>query len=254
LPRRSSDHLAHQNEDSPAEWPSEDGVRPGRVRTGRWLPAHARVAHAPAIGAVDSSAAARRDSAVALPYAGLKINGIFKDNMVLQRNQKVSVYGSATPSSKVTVAFNGQKKSTKADESGNWELKLDPMKKSFQPQKLVVNSDKSNEAVAVTNVLIGDVWLCGGQSNMEHGFGTYPLLKSQAAEINNPDIRSIVMERRSFARPEEEIILKESFADAWHEARQPWMMPLSPFGGSQGDFGGFPRQTEGQKLNTRPGI
>ncbi|RKY11862.1 MAG: hypothetical protein DRP65_02990 [Planctomycetota bacterium] len=161
-------------------------------------------------------------------YADLQLNGIFKDNMVLQRRAKVSVYGNAAPSSEVTVAFNGQKKSTKADKKGVWELKLDPMKKSFEPQKLVVNSDKSKKPVAISNVLTGDVWLCGGQSNMDRGFGAYPLLKSQAAEIDNPDIRSIIMERRSIAKPEEAVIVKKPFADAWHEACEPWMMPLSP--------------------------
>ncbi|MBM4104190.1 MAG: sialate O-acetylesterase [Planctomycetes bacterium] len=160
--------------------------------------------------------------------ADLQLNGIFKDNMVLQRDQRVSIYGSATPSSKVTVTFNGQKKSVYADNSGNWELKLDPMKKSFDPQKLVADSGQGKEQVAISNVLVGDVWLCGGQSNMEHWFETYPLLKEKAKEINNPDIRSVIMERREVDRPEEAVILKKPFTGAWHEAREPWVMPLSP--------------------------
>jgi sialate O-acetylesterase len=161
-------------------------------------------------------------------YADLQLNGIFKDNMVLQRDQEVSVYGIATPSSKVNVTFNGQKKSVYADNSGGWELKLDPMKKSFEPQKLVVESDQSKDRLVISNVLVGDVWLCSGQSNMEHWFETYPLLKSQAKEINNPDVRSVIMEKRDAAKPEEAVILKKPFADAWHEAREPWVMPLSP--------------------------
>jgi sialate O-acetylesterase len=161
-------------------------------------------------------------------YADLRFNGLFKDNMVLQRDQRVSVYGSATPSSKVTIAFNGQKKSVYADDSGNWELKLDPMKKSFEPQKLVVGSEESKEQVVISNVLVGDVWLCSGQSNMEHWFESYPQLKEKAKEINNPDIRSVILERREVARPEDAVIFKKPFADAWHEAREPWMMPLTP--------------------------
>ncbi len=157
-----------------------------------------------------------------------ELSPLFKDNMVLQRGQKVSVYGSATPGSTLTVTFNGQKKNTKADKSGNWELKLKPMKKSFSPQKLVVTSKKSNEQAAVGNVLIGDVWLCSGQSNMEVWFGRYTLLKDRAKDINNPDVRSILMARRSFAEPVEDILPKGPFADAWHEAREPWVSPLSP--------------------------
>jgi sialate O-acetylesterase len=161
-------------------------------------------------------------------YADLQLNGIFKDNMVLQRDQMVSVYGIATPSSKVNVTFNGQKKSVYADNSGSWELKLDPMKKSFESQKLVVESDQSKDQLVISNVLVGDVWLCGGQSNMERWFESYTLLKEKAKEINNSDIRSVIMEKREVARPEEAVILKKPFADAWHEAREPWMMLLSP--------------------------
>jgi sialate O-acetylesterase len=160
--------------------------------------------------------------------ADLRLSGIFKDNMVLQRDQKVSVYGSATPSSRVTITFDEQKKSTYADGSGNWEVKLDPMKKSFEPQTLVVDSGQSKERLVISNVLVGDVWLCSGQSNMEHWFETYPLLKEKAKEINNPDIRSVIMERRDAAQPEETVIFKKPFADAWHEAREPWVMPLTP--------------------------
>ncbi|MCK5564069.1 MAG: hypothetical protein KAJ07_02390 [Planctomycetes bacterium] len=157
-----------------------------------------------------------------------ELSAVFKDNMVLQRGQKVSVYGIATPSSELTVTFNGQKKSTKADKSGSWELKLKPMKKSFSPQKLVVTSKKSKEQVVISNVLIGDVWLCSGQSNMERWFGIYPLLKDRTKEINNPDVRSIVMAKRSLPEPDEEIVPKKQFADAWHQAREPWVSPLSP--------------------------
>ena len=128
---------------------------------------------------------------------------IFGDNMVLQRDQEVSVYGNATPSSEVMVAFNGQTKRTQADPSGSWQLKLAPMNKSFEPEELVVKSDKCEEPVVISNVVVGDVWLCSGQSNMERWFEAYPLLKSQAAEINNPGIRSIVMARRSFDEPDE---------------------------------------------------
>ena len=158
----------------------------------------------------------------------ISLNGIFKDNMVLQRDQKVSVYGNAAPGSEVVVVFNGQTKRTKADVSGSWQLKLDPMSKSFSPQNLMVTSDQCNEPVAISNVLIGDVWLCSGQSNMERRFESYPLLKDRAKGINNPDVRSIVMAKRSLPEPDEEIVPKEPFADAWHPATQPWVSPLSP--------------------------
>ena len=161
-------------------------------------------------------------------YADLTLNMLFKDGMVLQRDQRVSVYGSETPGSRVTVTFNGQTKSTEADDSGNWELKLDPMKQSFLPQILMVTSDKYDKPVTVRNVLIGDVWLCSGQSNMERWFELYPLLKDRANDINDPDIRSIVMEKNEAAKPQEAIVPKAPFRDAWRAAQKPWVMPLSP--------------------------
>jgi len=157
-----------------------------------------------------------------------ELSPLFKDNMVLQRNQKVSIYGTATAGTEITVTFNSQKKRTKANSSGNWELKLNPMKRSFAPKKLVVTAKKSSEQVVIDNVLIGDVWLCSGQSNMERWFGSYPLLKGRTKKINNPDVRSIVMAKRSFAEPDEQIVPKKPFVDAWRPAREPWMMPLSP--------------------------
>jgi sialate O-acetylesterase len=158
----------------------------------------------------------------------LQLNALFKDNMVLQRDAKVSVYGSAPPGSRVTVSFNGQQIGAQADEQGDWELKLGPLKKSFQPQELVVASVTGKESVSITNVLVGDVWLCGGQSNMELGFGHYSLLAGKASAIRDSDIRSIIMERRSAGRPEEAVVVKPPFADAWREAREPWVDPLSP--------------------------
>jgi sialate O-acetylesterase len=161
-------------------------------------------------------------------YANLALNGIFKDNMVLQCDQKVSVYGTDIPSSRVTVHFGEQQKSTITDESGRWELKLDPMKKSFNPQKLVVNSDEGKEQVTISNVVVGDVWLCSGQSNMERWFGLYPLLKEKAGEINNPDIRGIILEKQDAAEPQDSVILRKMFVDAWHEAKDPYVMQFSP--------------------------
>ncbi len=160
--------------------------------------------------------------------ADLKLDGIFKNNMVLQRDQKVSIYGNAAPASRVTVAFNGQVKTVTADESGDWELKLEAMEKSFTPRKLTVTSDKARETVVLSNVLIGEVWLCSGQSNIERGFGTYPLLAGRAGEIDDPHIRSVIIERCGAESPRDEVSFDEPFTDGWHEAKEPWVTPLPP--------------------------
>ena len=98
-------------------------------------------------------------------YAEVKLSTIFGDNMVLQRNVKVPIHGTAAPREKVTVQFNGQKVSTTADSTGKWIVYLAPMPACKKGQDIKIYSDKN--AVTVKNVLIGEVWLCSGQSNME---------------------------------------------------------------------------------------
>lgn len=95
--------------------------------------------------------------------AAVKLNSLFSDNMVVQRNAEVPVWGWAAEGEKITIKFNGQQLETIAKE-GKWMLKLKPMKESELPQNLVVEGQNT---ITVKNVLIGEVWICAGQSNME---------------------------------------------------------------------------------------
>ncbi|MCX7008164.1 MAG: sialate O-acetylesterase, partial [Kiritimatiellaeota bacterium] len=92
--------------------------------------------------------------------AGLKMGAPFSDHMVLQRDTAVPVWGTAAPSEIVTVEFAGQKKTVTADASGKWLVKLDPLPANGEPRALKVNS------LVLADVLVGNVWLCSGQSNM----------------------------------------------------------------------------------------
>ena len=96
--------------------------------------------------------------------AFVKPNSIFANNMVLQRNMRVPVWGYASADEKVVVQFNGQKQVTQSKD-GKWLLYLEPMKESSTPLTMIVTG--SNNEVKITNILIGEVWLCAGQSNME---------------------------------------------------------------------------------------
>ncbi|MDB6016309.1 MAG: sialic acid-specific 9-O-acetylesterase [Pedosphaera sp.] len=108
--------------------------------------------------------------AATLPlHAEIRISGVFADHMVLQREAQVPVWGWAAAGEEVTVAFFGQKKTVTADAAGNWSVKLDPMPASTEPHELIATA-KSNTVLSkikVGDVLVGDVWLCSGQSNME---------------------------------------------------------------------------------------
>ncbi|MCB0518787.1 MAG: beta galactosidase jelly roll domain-containing protein [Lewinellaceae bacterium] len=96
--------------------------------------------------------------------SSLQLHSLFNDNAVLQRNVPIPVYGTAQPAATVTVALNGQSKNGKADSSGRWMIKLDP-EQAGGPYDLEVRSGK--EKRVVHNILVGEVWLCSGQSNMD---------------------------------------------------------------------------------------
>ncbi len=112
---------------------------------------------------------------LALPaHAALQLGSPFADHMVLQRERPAPVWGAASPGDRVFVAFAGQVKIAVADADGRWSVNLDPLPASDAPRSLMVTSPGSNETVRVEDVLVGEVWLCGGQSNMERQLGPRP--------------------------------------------------------------------------------
>ncbi len=88
---------------------------------------------------------------------------IFGDSMVLQRDKPAPVWGWAVPGERVTVSFAGQSKSAVAGDDGKWMVVLDPLRLSAEPQTLTI---AGKETVEIKEVLVGDVWICSGQSNM----------------------------------------------------------------------------------------
>jgi sialate O-acetylesterase len=104
---------------------------------------------------------------ISLAHAEVKLASIFSDNAILQRDQEVSVWGWATPGKKITVSFAGQtKKITANKNSGKWTILLDSMPASVENRELTATEEKSN-TVTIKNILVGEIWLASGQSNME---------------------------------------------------------------------------------------
>lgn len=106
--------------------------------------------------------------------AEVRLASPFGDHMVLQQGRPVPVWGTAAPGEKVTVAFAGQKVSTIADATGRWRINLKKLKASATPRELVVTSGNPKSGIEnqkFSDVLVGEVWLCGGQSNMERQLG-----------------------------------------------------------------------------------
>jgi sialate O-acetylesterase len=140
----------------------------------------------------------------AIPANSLRLPAIFGDNMVLQQEQALPVWGWCAPGSRVVVKFAGQSKSARADKDGHWLVKLSKLKASFEPQSLVVESGTTK---VFTNVLVGEVWLCSGQSNMEKPIGDQPGQKpcfnapEELAAANYPNIRLFKVEKTLSPKP-----------------------------------------------------
>jgi sialate O-acetylesterase len=96
---------------------------------------------------------------------GLCVSNVFQTNMVIQRDKPVAVWGWATAGKKVAVEFAGHKADATAGQDGSWRVGLPAMPASTTPQTMTVKD--TEETLRLTNILIGDVWVLGGQSNME---------------------------------------------------------------------------------------
>lgn len=107
----------------------------------------------------------------ALACADVKLPQIITDHMILQRGVDAPIWGWADQGERVTVRFAGQTKTATPDKEGRWQIKLDPLKASKQGRELVV---KGNNTVTVKDVLVGEVWLASGQSNMVSGIKQVP--------------------------------------------------------------------------------
>ncbi len=105
--------------------------------------------------------------ALATPaWAKVRTAKIFSDNMVLQRNQPVPVWGWSDPGDEVTVTFAGQTKTVRADTNGAWRITLKRMPASPEPRTMAIRSRAGNPETTIEGVLVGEVWFCSGQSNM----------------------------------------------------------------------------------------
>jgi sialate O-acetylesterase len=141
-------------------------------------------------------------------HAELKLAALFSDNMVLQQDMPVPVWGTGCAGEQVTVEFAGQKKSAKAGPTGRWQLKLDPLAASSEPRELKVTTDgPQSEIRKLSGVLVGEVWICSGQSNMERQLGPRegqkPLdnWEQEAASANYPLIRHFAVARKGTDAP-----------------------------------------------------
>ncbi|QIK61088.1 sialate O-acetylesterase [Dysgonomonas sp. HDW5A] len=144
-------------------------------------------------------------------HAELKLPAIFSNNMLLQQNTEVKLWGWADKGLTVSISpsWSEQKYTAKADNSGKWNLTIPTPAGSYQTYTISISDNKSN--IIFNNVLVGEVWLCSGQSNMEmpmKGFKNQPILGSNEAILRskNKNIRLITVKRASSLSPQDDII------------------------------------------------
>lgn len=131
-------------------------------------------------------------------FADVRLPSIFSDHMVLQRGQQNPIWGQAEAGESIQVTINGQTHRTTADASGKWRIELEPME-AGGPYALTVSA---RNTITFAEVLVGEVWMCSGQSNMQ-----WDLQKTNHAEVeivsaNRPQIRLLTVPHRGTQEPQ----------------------------------------------------
>jgi sialate O-acetylesterase len=152
---------------------------------------------------------------VSISFAEVKLPAIFGDNMVLQQQSDVAIWGKAKASStvRVTTSWNNKSYSVQAGKDGNWKVKVATVK-AGGPYVVTISDGKE---LKLNNVLLGEVWVCSGQSNMEmpvKGFRNQPIVGSNQAlaESDNPDIHLITVTKKTSLTP------LDDFTGSWSVA------------------------------------
>lgn len=120
---------------------------------------------------------------ISLLSADVKLPGIFGDHMVLQAGTKLPVWGTAAAGEKVTVTVGGETGSATTGADGKWLVSLEPLKAGTAPLTMTVTGKNT---LTFSDVLVGDVWICSGQSNMEFGLNMEWDAKDQVAQADVP--------------------------------------------------------------------
>lgn len=134
-------------------------------------------------------------------YADVRLPKLFADHMVLQRSKPIPVWGWANAKEKITVLFNGQTKTVKAGKDGKWMLQLDAAT-AGGPFELTV---KGKNTITINDVLVGEVWICSGQSNMEWSVRNTNNAEKEMATANYPMIHHFLVAKDVSDKPLDDI-------------------------------------------------
>jgi len=141
--------------------------------------------------------------------AEMTVANIFSDNMVLQRRSSAPVWGWAAPGETVTVSFKGQSISAVADIDGKWMVELSPSEADSTGSEMEIKT--VSEKKTIKNVLVGEVWLCSGQSNMQFNLSQTLNGKDDVASAERPLIRLLTISREPSDIPVDNIEDKDKW-------------------------------------------
>lgn len=144
-------------------------------------------------------------SQAATTATGLRLPALFTDSMVVQRGKPIPVWGWAKSGADVRVVFGRSVRETKADGTGKWRVDLPAIKKPGGPYTLHVHAGRK---IAIRDVLVGDVWVCSGQSNMAWTVTQAAQPKAEIANAKFPKIRLFHVPRLARETPQTEIKAK----------------------------------------------
>ena len=131
-------------------------------------------------------------------HADVTVGGLFSEHMVLQRDVPLPVWGTAEPDEVVTVTVDGRSAAVRADAQGRWQVKLDPLS-AAGPHQMVISGQNT---ITIDDVLVGEVWICSGQSNMAFQVQRALNPEEEITAADHPRIRLFVVPRHPADEPQ----------------------------------------------------
>ena len=156
------------------------------------------------IGALLLGSTAGHRLHAAEPQPAFRTAGIFTDHMVLQRDQPLPVWGWAAPGRAVTVEVGPHSARTRANAEGRWRVTLPALESAKGP--LTVTVKAGDETIQLTDILVGEVWLCSGQSNMEWSVRGFADGEAEIKAANHPNIRLFTVPNKTAIDPQDDVV------------------------------------------------
>jgi sialate O-acetylesterase len=133
--------------------------------------------------------------------AMVRLPGLISDNMVLQQGKKVAIWGNADPDEQVTLTFDGQTTTAKANDEGRWKIELGPLRTSG-PLEMTITGKNT---ITLHNVVVGEVWICSGQSNMDMMVQDSMNAEKEISTAYYPMVRQFTVKKVVASGPQEDV-------------------------------------------------